>query len=174
MVQYYNILIRTPSSFQLKSVILGIDWNLKGNQNLFILSTLLSLSKRIHSIFLLRLFNDPVAMLFYHASLYLLIVVGVKGKGGGGGKRTVLALSVIFLALALTIKMNILLVLPAWAFIHASRHGLFSFLGHFVILIVVQASIEKKKERVNSLIVLDCGGMAISFQPSGFLYQWRV
>ncbi|KAJ3356139.1 hypothetical protein HDU83_001718 [Entophlyctis luteolus] len=63
---------------------------------------LLLLSKRMHSIFVLRLFNDPVAMLPLYFSMYALTHA-----------KTVWA-AVLFSA-ALSMKMNILLFAPAFA-----------------------------------------------------------
>ncbi|WCJ21351.1 Dol-P-Man:Man(5)GlcNAc(2)-PP-Dol alpha-1 3-mannosyltransferase [Euphorbia peplus] len=60
---------------------------------------LLCLSKRIHSIFVLRLFNDCFAMTFLHASLALLIYQHWH-------------LGLIFFSVAVSIKMNVLLYAP--------------------------------------------------------------
>ena len=62
---------------------------------------LLSLSKRVHSIFVLRLFNDGLAMLLLYASILLLV------------RRRWIAASALF-SLALSMKMNILLFAPAF------------------------------------------------------------
>ncbi|KAL1312643.1 hypothetical protein HN51_039238 [Arachis hypogaea] len=60
---------------------------------------LLSLSKRVHSIFVLRLFNDCVAMMFLHAALLLLM-----------HRRWNLGL--IVFSVAVSVKMNVLLYAP--------------------------------------------------------------
>lgn len=57
-------------------------------------------SYRIHSIYVLRLFNDPVAMLLFYISFYLFL----SGKWSLGS---------LFYSLAVSIKMNILLFAPA-------------------------------------------------------------
>ncbi|KAK0550760.1 dolichyl-P-Man:Man(5)GlcNAc(2)-PP-dolichol alpha-1,3-mannosyltransferase [Tilletia horrida] len=62
----------------------------------------LALSKRLHSIYALRLFNDPLAISFLYISLLLLI-------------RQRWTAAVITFSAALSIKMNILLFLPALA-----------------------------------------------------------
>lgn len=60
---------------------------------------LLALSKRLHSIYVLRMFNDPVCMLFLYGSMYALC------------RRRWLGASVLY-GLALGVKMNALLYLP--------------------------------------------------------------
>eukprot|EP00567_Pseudictyota_dubia_P012719 CAMPEP_0197458078 /NCGR_PEP_ID=MMETSP1175-20131217/47671_1 /TAXON_ID=1003142 /ORGANISM="Triceratium dubium, Strain CCMP147" /LENGTH=78 /DNA_ID=CAMNT_0042992605 /DNA_START=27 /DNA_END=260 /DNA_ORIENTATION=+ len=60
---------------------------------------LLCLSKRIHSIFVLRLFNDCPAMLLLYVSVYLFALN--KWRTG-----------CIFFSLAVSIKMNVLLFAP--------------------------------------------------------------
>lgn len=62
-----------------------------------VLSTLTSY--RIHSIYVLRLFNDPVAVLFFYVSLHLFL----KNKW---------LLGSLFYSLAVSVKMNILLYAP--------------------------------------------------------------
>ena len=61
---------------------------------------LLILSKRIHSIFVLRLFNDPIAMFLFHLSLLCMI-------------HNHWSLGCIIYSLAVGVKMNILLFAPA-------------------------------------------------------------
>jgi alpha-1,3-mannosyltransferase len=59
----------------------------------------LCLSKRLHSIFLLRLFNDGPTMLLFYLSLYLF-------------NRNLWSVGCIFFSLAVSIKMNVLLFAP--------------------------------------------------------------
>ncbi|CAI9104914.1 OLC1v1003704C1 [Oldenlandia corymbosa var. corymbosa] len=61
--------------------------------------SLLSLSKRVHSIFVLRLFNDCFAMTFLHAALLLLL-------------QQKWHLGLIIFSAAVSIKMNVLLYAP--------------------------------------------------------------
>jgi len=68
-------------------------------------------SHRIHSIFVLRLFNDPIAMIF----LYSCILAMMNDKFG---------LSSVLFACALNVKMNILLFAPGFAFIFWRKFGL--------------------------------------------------
>lgn len=62
--------------------------------------SLLCLSKRIHSIYLLRLFNDCVAMLIAYLAILLLIMQLPR-------------LSVPLFSLAVSVKMNVLLMAPS-------------------------------------------------------------
>lgn len=68
-------------------------------------------SYRIHSIYVLRLFNDPIAMLSAYASFYALL-------------RKKYTISAILFSLATSIKMNILLFAPAYALIFYEDIGL--------------------------------------------------
>ena len=61
--------------------------------------TLLCLSKRIHSIFILRMFNDSITMLLAYTACLLLI----KRKWRW---------SVLVFSAALSVKMNVLLMAP--------------------------------------------------------------
>uniref|UniRef100_A0A0R3S4M9 dolichyl-P-Man:Man5GlcNAc2-PP-dolichol alpha-1,3-mannosyltransferase n=1 Tax=Elaeophora elaphi TaxID=1147741 RepID=A0A0R3S4M9_9BILA len=66
----------------------------------FVLIMLCCISYRIHSIYLLRLFNDPVAMLFFYLAVNFWI-----------GRHFLIGC--IFYSLAVSVKMNILLFSPA-------------------------------------------------------------
>jgi len=66
---------------------------------LFLLLPLLCLSKRIHSIFVLRLFNDPLALLFAYLSIHQLISKKYKS-------------SCLLYSIGVSIKMNVFLFAP--------------------------------------------------------------
>uniref|UniRef100_A0AC34PW60 Dol-P-Man:Man(5)GlcNAc(2)-PP-Dol alpha-1,3-mannosyltransferase n=1 Tax=Panagrolaimus sp. JU765 TaxID=591449 RepID=A0AC34PW60_9BILA len=72
------------------------------------------LSYRLHSIFMLRLFNDCVAMLFCNIAIYLMVI---------GGRRWKLYLAAIFYSLGVGVKMNVLLFAPAIALLVFIQHG---------------------------------------------------
>lgn len=89
---------------------------------------LLCLSKRVHSIFALRLFNDGVAMVLFYLALYLL----VKNRWTWGS----LAYSA-----ALSIKMNILLFFPALGILLVKRLGLLRTLPRLLLIALVQLAV---------------------------------
>lgn len=74
---------------------------------------LLVLSKRLHSLFLLRLFNDCVAMFFAHAAVAMLV------------RRRYLLGSLLF-SLSVSVKMNALLALPALGLLLLRNTGVVS------------------------------------------------
>ncbi|KAJ1832211.1 dolichyl-P-Man:Man(5)GlcNAc(2)-PP-dolichol alpha-1,3-mannosyltransferase [Coemansia sp. RSA 2706] len=71
---------------------------------------LLSASRRLHSIYVLRLFNDAVAMLLAYAAI---LAMSRRPRWSG-----------LLLSLAISIKMNVQLMLPAAAFIWWRAGGL--------------------------------------------------
>ncbi|KAG0056099.1 Lethal(2)neighbour of tid protein [Gryganskiella cystojenkinii] len=86
---------------------------------------LVTLSRRLHSIYVLRLFNDPVAMLFmYSATLAFLY------------KRWTLS-SALF-SLAVSVKMNILLFFPAFGFLLWQAQGVVGTIIHLVLMVLIQ------------------------------------
>ncbi|CAO3620097.1 unnamed protein product [Cunninghamella blakesleeana] len=89
---------------------------------------LLCLSKRLHSIYVLRCFNDPVAMLFMYGCILALIY----------RKFT---LSSLLYSLALSIKMNVLLFLPAFGIILWQLLGAYFTLLQIGLIILVQLAI---------------------------------
>uniref|UniRef100_V5GLL3 dolichyl-P-Man:Man5GlcNAc2-PP-dolichol alpha-1,3-mannosyltransferase n=1 Tax=Anoplophora glabripennis TaxID=217634 RepID=V5GLL3_ANOGL len=82
-------------------------------------------SYRIHSIFVLRLFNDPIAVLLFYASLNLFI----SNKW---------ILGSIFYSLAVSVKMNILLYAPCLLLAYLTNMSLFETIIHLFICGVVQ------------------------------------
>ncbi|GAA5845820.1 hypothetical protein JCM9279_002388 [Rhodotorula babjevae] len=98
---------------------------------------LLTLSKRLHSIYMLRMFNDAVVMLLVYSALALYMV-----PASGTGKRERRSverrwmLGTVLLSCALSIKMSALLFLPALfylAFVHLSP---LAALQHLVLLVL--------------------------------------
>ncbi|KAG0297658.1 hypothetical protein BGZ98_000527 [Dissophora globulifera] len=83
------------------------------------------LSRRLHSIYVLRLFNDPVAMLFLYASTLAFLY-----------KRW--SLSSTLFSLAISIKMNILLFFPAFGFLIWQTQGIIGTVVQLVIMILIQ------------------------------------
>ncbi|KAF8638821.1 hypothetical protein AX17_001879 [Amanita inopinata Kibby_2008] len=86
---------------------------------------LLSLSKRLHSIFVLRLFNDCWAVVLVQAAIFM-FQTGLDDTG------------VLFYSLALSVKMSILLYLPGLLVILFKRRGLGSTLRYVITIIAIQ------------------------------------
>ncbi|XP_011496232.1 PREDICTED: lethal(2)neighbour of Tid protein [Ceratosolen solmsi marchali] len=91
----------------------------------FVLILVFSTSYRIHSIFVLRLFNDPIAMLFLFASIN--VFLDQKWYLG----------SILF-SIAVSIKMNILLFAPAVLIAYITNLGLFQTLIQLSICAFIQ------------------------------------
>ncbi|KNE61516.1 hypothetical protein AMAG_06334 [Allomyces macrogynus ATCC 38327] len=86
---------------------------------------LLCLSKRLHSIYVLRLFNDPFVTLFTMASLLALT------------RNRAWIASTLF-SLGLSVKMSALLVAPALLYQLAMRHGPLGFFAHVLLIVTIQ------------------------------------
>jgi alpha-1,3-mannosyltransferase len=117
----------------------------------------LVLSKRLHSIYLLRLFNDPIAMVFLYAGVVCWMLGGIWGAAGTilyayvSSCRFVSLLVVLLgrctrrclrsranIRMALGVKMNILLFLPgAWVMLFQIR-GLGGMLESTAVIALIQ------------------------------------
>ncbi|XP_055312404.1 lethal(2)neighbour of tid protein isoform X2 [Sitodiplosis mosellana] len=82
-------------------------------------------SYRIHSIYVLRLFNDPIAILFLYAALNFYL----NGKWTAGS---------IFLSLGVSVKMNILLFAPAILLLYIVNLGYLDAIKQLSICAIVQ------------------------------------
>lgn len=82
-------------------------------------------SYRIHSIYVLRLFNDPIAMLFLYATLNFYF----NGSWTMGS---------IFLSLGVSIKMNILLFAPAILLLYIINLGYYDTIKQLSICALIQ------------------------------------
>ncbi|KAH8924355.1 glycosyltransferase family 58 protein, partial [Atractiella rhizophila] len=118
---------------------------------------LLSLSKRLHSIYVLRLFNDPVAMFFLYGS----VLACMDGMW---------SLSSSLFSLALSIKMNILLLLPGYGLVLLLSLGLLPALNHAILMGAFQFVIG-----LPFLTTHPRSYLTNAFQFSRiFLYKWTV
>lgn len=86
---------------------------------------LLCASRRIHSIFVLRLFNDGVAMLILYMAI-LAIVLDAWNTG------------VLLFSVALSVKMNILLFLPGLIVVLVKRFGILRSALKLLLMVLVQ------------------------------------
>lgn len=82
-------------------------------------------SYRIHSIYVLRLFNDPVAILF----LYVAINMYLDGRWSWGS---------LFLSLGVSVKMNVLLFAPAILLLYITNLGYVKTIMQLAICGIVQ------------------------------------
>ncbi|KAI8891196.1 glycosyltransferase family 58 protein [Backusella circina FSU 941] len=89
---------------------------------------LLCLSKRFHSIFVLRCFNDPIAMFF----LYACILAMTNRKW---------TLSTALFSIALSIKMNVLLFFPAFGILLWMAIGAWNTLAHLGLVVIIQSAL---------------------------------
>lgn len=117
----------------------------------------LSLSKRLHSIFLLRLFNDPVAVIVMQLSILALL------------KRRLYLAGALF-SLAVSVKMNILLFLPAFGLILLRIGGLQHTFLNCLLMVIVQVVIGAP-----FLLSHPVSYLSRSFNLSRvFMYEWTV
>ncbi|TPX46422.1 dolichyl-P-Man:Man5GlcNAc2-PP-dolichol alpha-1,3-mannosyltransferase [Synchytrium endobioticum] len=117
---------------------------------------LLALSRRMHSIYVLRLFNDGWAMLPMYACILAML-----------HRKWILA-SILY-SIALSVKMNILLYAPAYALAIVKTHPWASALAHACIIVSIQVLL--------SLPFLShpSSYMARSFELGRrFTYKWSV
>ncbi|KAJ2779554.1 dolichyl-P-Man:Man(5)GlcNAc(2)-PP-dolichol alpha-1,3-mannosyltransferase [Coemansia javaensis] len=92
----------------------------------------LALSKRLHSIYVLRLFNDPVAMLAAYA--------GVLALGCcSSSSRRALRWSGLLFSLGVSVKMNVQLMLPGAAYIWWRAGGLRMVAAQAAVVVASQA-----------------------------------
>lgn len=114
-------------------------------------------SYRIHSIYILRLFNDPIAVLLAYASFYALL----KKKH---------ELSAFLFSFAVSVKMNILLYAPAYALLFYEELGLLKSIKNAGIAIGTQLLL--------ALPFLLKDPMAYYYRAFDFgrvfLYKWTV
>ncbi|KAI1315641.1 dolichyl-P-Man:Man(5)GlcNAc(2)-PP-dolichol alpha-1,3-mannosyltransferase [Mortierella claussenii] len=74
---------------------------------------LVCISRRLHSIYVLRLFNDPVAMFFVYSAILAFF-------------------------LAVSVKMNILLFFPAFGFLIWQTQGVIGTIAQLIIMLLIQ------------------------------------
>uniref|UniRef100_A0A8C4XIF7 Dol-P-Man:Man(5)GlcNAc(2)-PP-Dol alpha-1,3-mannosyltransferase n=1 Tax=Falco tinnunculus TaxID=100819 RepID=A0A8C4XIF7_FALTI len=114
-------------------------------------------SYRIHSIFVLRLFNDPVAM----AILFLAINLFLEERWSWG---------CFFFSLAVSVKMNILLFAPGLLFLLLQRFGLLGCIPKLCICAVLQVVLG-----LPFLLVNPVGYLTRSFDLGRqFQFKWTV
>lgn len=114
-------------------------------------------SYRIHSIYVLRLFGDPIAMLLFYAALTCFVNCGWT-------------LGCILYSLAVGVKMNILLFAPALFFVLLSTQGIKKTLIHITMCGVIQVLLGLPFLLTNPVSYIinsfDLGRV--------FLYEWTV
>ncbi|KAH6571508.1 hypothetical protein BASA50_003510 [Batrachochytrium salamandrivorans] len=118
---------------------------------------LLMLSRRNHSIYMLRLFNDPIAMLFMFSSILALT------------KRQYERASIWF-SLALSIKMNVLLFAPGMAWVFFFNAGLVRSAMNAGLVLVIQVILAAPFLYSAPKSYLTC---AFDFSRQ-FLHRWTV
>jgi alpha-1,3-mannosyltransferase len=118
---------------------------------------LLCVSKRVHSLFVLRLFNDPVAML----PLYAAVLLAMHDRW---------TLASLGLTLAVSVKMNVLAFVPAYGMLLVERFGLVRTLPHVALCVAVQVSLAAPFLARNAASYV-AGAFDFGRQ---FLYVWTV
>ncbi|XP_033642192.1 dol-P-Man:Man(5)GlcNAc(2)-PP-Dol alpha-1,3-mannosyltransferase-like [Asterias rubens] len=114
-------------------------------------------SYRIHSIYILRLFNDPVAMLF----LYLAINLFMDGRWNWG---------CFWFSIAVSVKMNILLFSPALLLLLLTEFGFWATIPRLLICAVIQVVVAVPFLQVNP-----SGYIIRSFDLGRqFYFKWTV
>lgn len=118
---------------------------------------LLPLSMRIHSIFVLRMFNDCVAMLLVYCAVFLFV-----SRWWTSG--------CVVLSCAISVKMNVLLYVPAVALLLVLHLGAFWAIVHMSLIFLVQMIIAAP---FLATYPLEYMHGAFNFGRT-FLHQWSV
>ncbi|CAC5382243.1 ALG3 [Mytilus coruscus] len=114
-------------------------------------------SYRIHSIYILRLFNDPIAMLF----LYIAADLFLQDKWSSG---------CLMFSLGVSVKMNVLLFAPALLMLLLVRHGTMATAKYLTICALPQIILA-----IPFLLVNPWGYIIQSFNLGRqFFYVWTV
>ncbi|GAA5915780.1 dolichyl-P-Man:Man(5)GlcNAc(2)-PP-dolichol alpha-1,3-mannosyltransferase [Sporobolomyces salmoneus] len=128
----------------------------------------LTVSKRIHSLYVLRLFNDCIAMFFLYAALRL-YTRRDQSRSSRTGRWIV---GTCLFSLALSIKMSILLFLPALLYLLFVYHSPLALLRHTVLLLTTQILLASPFLQTRSLAEAYFAG-AFDFNRE-FLWEWTV
>ncbi|WVW84139.1 hypothetical protein I302_106168 [Kwoniella bestiolae CBS 10118] len=123
----------------------------------------LCLSKRLHSIFLLRLFNDPIAMMIFYGSVVAFMLGGKYGWRAG---------SVLF-SLALGVKMNILLFLPGLLVLLFQYRGVYGTIEGIMTIGAIQILLPSPYFLSSAYLSKAYFTSAFDFSRQ-FLYEWTV
>ncbi|KAG9297597.1 hypothetical protein G9A89_007672 [Geosiphon pyriformis] len=115
------------------------------------------LSKRLHSIYALRLFNDTVAMAFIYVCIFCMINQRWK-------------LACVFYSLGLSIKMNVLLFFPAFGLLVFKSVGAWKTLFNLLLIISIQVTIALPFLLNNPYSYFS---RAFEFSRT-FIYKWTV
>ncbi|KAI3422242.1 hypothetical protein GPALN_012772 [Globodera pallida] len=123
----------------------------------FVLPLVCLTSYRVHSIFVLRLFNDPIAMLFFFVALNLFI------------SRCWL-FGCVFFSFAVAVKMNILLFAPALFLVLLLSNGFIETFWLLAIAALIQVLVALE------FLSFDCVAyVSRAFELSRvFLFEWTV
>eukprot|EP00053_Salpingoeca_punica_P024831 m.14795 g.14795 ORF g.14795 m.14795 type:complete len:445 (+) comp7229_c1_seq1:2206-3540(+) len=123
----------------------------------YLMVILSCMSYRVHSIFVLRLFNDPIAMMFFFMAVNLFL-----------SKRW--TLGCLIYSFAVSIKMNVILSAPALAIVLVGQLGLASAILHIVLCGLLQVALGMPFLMENAW-----GYISRSFDLSRqFFYIWTV
>ncbi|GAA5946195.1 hypothetical protein JCM1841_004543 [Sporobolomyces salmonicolor] len=95
----------------------------------------LTISKRLHSLYVLRMFNDCIAMFFLYAAVCMYSTEG--GSRREVGRRWIWG--TLLFSLALSVKMSILLFLPALLYLLFVYHSPLTCFLHVALLALSQA-----------------------------------
>ncbi|WWC89131.1 uncharacterized protein L201_004049 [Kwoniella dendrophila CBS 6074] len=123
----------------------------------------LVLSKRSHSIYLLRLFNDPIAMMIFYLSVVFMMI------GGNYGWR----IGCTLFSLALGVKMNILLFLPGLLVLLFQYRGLYGTIEGIVLISAIQVLLPSPYFLSSTYLAKSYFTSAFDFSRQ-FLYEWTV
>ncbi|KAJ2565272.1 dolichyl-P-Man:Man(5)GlcNAc(2)-PP-dolichol alpha-1,3-mannosyltransferase [Coemansia sp. RSA 1813] len=125
------------------AAVLGIYGRAQANARIHpAMLAVLALSKRLHSIYVLRLFNDTVAMLFAYLAVLAMtsaVVAPRRGDGSAASSKRLWVVSTLLLSTGISVKMNVQLMLPGFAYVWLRAGGLGLVLKQLALIVLSQA-----------------------------------